>query len=132
MSTAALEAPEYAFSYVGAPATDGAKLKSLKLAGPLLLAKQHKVIELLPDAFDDTAHAPKVQTTQIDMHEMLMGGSLFDADKDGWDLWSCLRSQCEAPQAGFVTDETRPWCLTLSQEVSNAKQLYEDQYFNHQ
>ena len=85
MSTAALKAPEYAFSYVGAPATDAAKLKSLKLAGPLLLAKQHKVIELLPDAFDDTSYAPNFQATQTDMHEMLFAGSLLDADmvKDG-------------------------------------------------
>ena len=85
MSNAALDAPEYTFSYVGAPATDAAKLKSLKLAGPLLLAKQHKVIELLPDAFDDTSYAPNFQATQTDMHEMLFAGSLLDADmvKDG-------------------------------------------------
>ena len=43
----------YAVNYVGNPTTDAATMKALVEDGPLLLAKEHSLVQLLPDALTE-------------------------------------------------------------------------------
>ena len=61
----------YAFGYVGGAST-------LTAAGPLLLAKEHRLAMWLPEAFDDVTHAPAVATTQDWIHSVIIGSLLLD------------------------------------------------------
>ena len=45
---------------VGRPTTAGATVKALAGFGPLMVADDHVLARLLPDAFDRTTHAPAV------------------------------------------------------------------------
>ena len=50
----------YAFDYVGAPAGDVAICRTLTFAGPLVIAKDHMLAVMAPDAFANAAVANKV------------------------------------------------------------------------
>ena len=60
-----INSPEYAFTYIGSPGNDAAKLKTLKNGGPILLAEECKWATMLPDVVDALSHAPKVSLFYI-------------------------------------------------------------------
>ena len=70
----------YAVGYIGNPTSDSARMKTLAGAGPLLLAQEHMLVVMLPEAFDRTSQAPKVVVNLTDLHSLLFGGLLFDGD----------------------------------------------------
>ena len=43
--------PRYAYKYIGDPADDAARVKTLTKAGPLVLAGEHMAAKLMPEAF---------------------------------------------------------------------------------
>ena len=69
----------YDFEYDGTFADDAARAKSLGDTGPLLAAKEHKVVVLLPDALDakDASHVIVPSTL---LHTMMTKGLLFDSE----------------------------------------------------
>ena len=69
----------YAVQYIGNPATDAARLATLTHAGPLLLATEHLLVGMAPDAFDRTTNAPHVTVKTTQLLGMTFGGVLFDA-----------------------------------------------------
>ena len=75
-----INSPEYAFTYVGSPTTDAAKLKTLKNGGPILLAMEGKWANMLPDVIDKVSHAPKALLYYVDFQAMLIPAVIIDAD----------------------------------------------------
>ena len=71
---------KYAVGYVGSPAGTNAILDSLISDGPLLIAQDHIVANMLPEALDTVAHAPKIVVANQDLQVALTPGFLFDAD----------------------------------------------------
>ena len=65
--------------YTVAATDKAARLKSLVGNGPLLVAEDHKLAKMLPEALDRTTHAPKVLITQWQLNKMMLGGALYDA-----------------------------------------------------
>ena len=70
----------YAFGYVGGASTPATSIKTLRAAGPLLLATEHRLAAWLPDAFDTVTHAPSVAITQHWMHAVIFGSLIIDTD----------------------------------------------------
>ena len=69
---------KYAYAYIGNPASDAARLKSLKNAGSLLLAPEHVTVKILPDVWPRDTHAPAIESSQSDQHELFLPGALLD------------------------------------------------------
>ena len=53
---------------VGKPSTTSATAKAFAGAGPLVVAQDHVLAAMLPDALDRTSHAPHIIITTADMH----------------------------------------------------------------
>ena len=70
-------ASRFAFKYVGNPTGAAAKMKALAYNGPLLIAADHALAALLPDALDTVANAPWLTIDMRDMLYMTVGGLLF-------------------------------------------------------
>ena len=70
---------KYDFKYVGNPTTAPAMAKTLVNNGPLLVAKDHLLAAMLPEALDRTKHAPHAIINMIDVQSALIGGMIFDA-----------------------------------------------------
>jgi len=70
----------YAVHYVGNPASDAAKLRALGEDGPLLLAKEHMMVKLLPEALTEDAATAMMRFSLADFHSLILGGVLLDAE----------------------------------------------------
>ena len=72
------------FSFAGNPSTNAAKLKALAHGGPLVVATDHRLHAMMPDAFNDAANAGKT-VLMADFEAMFMDAMLIDAEvtKDG-------------------------------------------------
>ena len=68
----------YAFDYVGAPAGDVAICRTLTYAGPLVIAKDHMLAVMAPDAFANAAVANKVIVQHTTLSNCCYGGFIFD------------------------------------------------------
>ena len=68
----------YAFDYVGAPAGDVAICRTLTFAGPLVIAKDHMLAVMAPDAFANAAVANKVIVQHTTLSNCCYGGFIFD------------------------------------------------------
>ena len=64
--------------FVGNPTTPAAKCKAMAKGGPLLIAPDHVLSVMLPDALDRTTHAPHVVINMIDVQSALIGGTVFE------------------------------------------------------
>ena len=67
MTTTTISDTRYAVKFVGDPAGDAARSKSLAGLGPLLIAKDHIMARILPDAFDRESYAPDVVIHSTDV-----------------------------------------------------------------
>ena len=67
----------YEMTLVGKPTTNNAKAKALAAGGPLVVAHDHVLAAMLPDALDRTTHAPHVVVRASDMHGACVGGLLL-------------------------------------------------------
>ena len=72
------------FSFAGNPSTNAAKLKALAHGGPLVVATDHRLHAMMPDAFNDAASAGKT-VLMADFEAMIMDAMLIDSEitKDG-------------------------------------------------
>ena len=72
------------FSFAGNPSTNAAKLKALAHGGPLVVATDHRLHAMMPDAFNDAASAGKT-VLMADFEAMVMDAMLIDSEitKDG-------------------------------------------------
>ena len=70
----------YAFRIHGDPTTPAAKAKALAGGGQLLIAKDHKLAALLPDALDATSKAPDVLVRTADVDGSFIAGALLAPD----------------------------------------------------
>ena len=81
---------KYAFNFVGAPGDDAACALALASNGPLLVAQDHIMSAMLPDALDRHTHAPAVEIKINDVHGAIIAGSLIAADLVGCGLHIAL------------------------------------------
>jgi hypothetical protein len=72
--------PKFEIKYVGNPRSQDEKLASLASPGTLLVAKEHVLAKLLPDALDVESHSPAVGITIGDLHTMMLPGALLDGE----------------------------------------------------
>ena len=72
------------FSFAGNPSTNAAKLKALAHGGPLVVAIDHRLHAMMPEAFNDAANAGKT-VLMADFEAMVMDAMLIDTEvtKDG-------------------------------------------------
>ena len=70
----------YAVNYVGNPTTDATTMKALVEDGPLLLAKEHSLVQLLPDALTEDTATGMMNFSQADYQSLVVGGAIFDSD----------------------------------------------------
>ena len=75
----AVTEPEYAIRQPGNPRSAAARLKALSHAGPLLLAKEHVLTVIIPDAFHH-ASATERETTLHLMHDLIVPYVIFPDD----------------------------------------------------
>ena len=61
-----LSDPRFALEYSGGVTSRAAIFKAMAEDGPLIVAQDHVMAQLLPNELDDT-HAPKLATTQIEL-----------------------------------------------------------------
>ena len=78
LTTTTPTATRYEMTLVGKPTTSNAKAKALAAGGPLLVAPDHVLAVMLPDALDRTTHAPQVVVRTTEMHGACIGGLLFE------------------------------------------------------
>jgi hypothetical protein len=76
--TAPVPTTRYEMTLVGKPTTHAATAKALANGGPLLIAPDHVLATMLPDALDRVSHAPQVVINTADMHGTFVGGMLFE------------------------------------------------------
>ena len=72
--------PRFAVGYVGRNSNASQRIASLTGAGPLPLAPEHLAVQLMPDAWDKTTHAPKVTAHQMGMHGMIIPGAILSPE----------------------------------------------------
>ena len=65
-------------SFVGNPTSNAAKAKALAKGGPLLIATDHVLAVMLPEALDRAAHAPHATIDMVDVQSALISGMIFD------------------------------------------------------
>ena len=70
----------YAFKYVGNVTSEAAIVKSLKGGGPMVVANDHLLVTMLPDAFEDAATAGHKNVHMQQLEAMSMDGLLFERD----------------------------------------------------
>ena len=78
MTTSAITSARYAMTLVGDPKTTNAKSKALANGGPLILAKEHVLAVMLPDAVDFDTHAPNGVIDLTDLQSAAIGGMLLE------------------------------------------------------
>ena len=67
------------FSFAGNPSTNAAKFKALAHGGPLVVATDHRLHAMMPDAFNDAANAGKT-VLMADFEAMFMDAMLIDTE----------------------------------------------------
>ena len=67
------------FKFTGNPSTNAAKLASLAHGGPLVVANDHRLSAMLPDAFADAAGGAKT-VCMADFEPMILDAMLLDVD----------------------------------------------------
>ena len=72
--------PMYAFHYIGRPASESAQLKTLGFDGPLVVASDHKMAVMLPDALDDAPTAGEKIVPMSRMHGGMTEAYIYDND----------------------------------------------------
>ena len=94
--------PRYAYKYIGDPADDAARVKTLTKAGPLVLAGEHMAAKLMPEAFPPNGTGGDVKTSMVDMDSIVLPGTALDQElaeagihwalgKDRWaQMWADL------------------------------------------
>ena len=78
ITTAPSITTRYDMQLVGKPSTTSATAKAFAAGGPLMVAQDHVLAVMLPDALDRTSHAPHIIINTTDMHGACVGGLLFD------------------------------------------------------
>ena len=90
-----ITASKYAIKHVGNPTTDAARLKSLDFDGPLVVASDHMLAVLLPEALESAASAGDKTITTHMMQAGLMEGYILDArTRKGGMHFSCKVDRC--------------------------------------
>ena len=69
----------YDLMFVGNPATNAARLKTLAHGGPLVVALDHRLTAMLPDAFHDATGGGKT-VYMADLEQMVLDGMLIDSE----------------------------------------------------
>ena len=77
-TTTTVPTTRYDMTLVGRPTTAAATAKALADGGPLLIAQDHVLAKMLPDALDRISHAPQVMIKTSDLHGTFVGGLLFE------------------------------------------------------
>ena len=67
------------FKFTGNPMTDAAKLESLAHGGPLVVATDHRLSAMMPDAFVDASGGGKT-VCMADFEPMFIDAMLLDVD----------------------------------------------------
>ena len=65
------------FKFVGNPTTNAAKLKTLAHGGPLVVAQDHWLAAMMPEAFEDATGGGKV-VHMADLEQMVLDSMLLD------------------------------------------------------
>ena len=69
----------YDLKFVGNPATNAARLKALAHGGPLVVALDHRLTAMMPDAFGDAPGGGKT-VHMADLDQMVLDGMLIDTE----------------------------------------------------
>ena len=72
-------ATRFTIELTGNPATNAAKMKALAGIGTYILAKDHVLAMLMPEALNET-QANKVTIRVVDVHKMLLPGITYSPD----------------------------------------------------
>ena len=105
MST--INSTENAFEYVGNPATAALQAQSLASNGPLVVAVDHRLVMMLPSAFNAVTHSPKVGVSLMERNSLFLPGVLFGPDvaENGLHFWvktaRCATFILDLTNAGF-------------------------------
>jgi len=98
---------ENAFEYIGNPATADLQAKALANNGPLVVAADHRLVQMLPNAFNTVTHSPKVGITLMEWNSMFLSGVLFGPEvaEMGLHFWvqpaRCATFILDLNNAGF-------------------------------
>ena len=80
MANASLTSNKYAFEYVGTPASDDEKARTLANNGPLMIAQDHMWSAMMPEALDAAPVAHKKIIRIGAVHEVILENALYDPD----------------------------------------------------